>query len=329
MKRVLKVFSAVLLVLAIVLCMAGCGGEKQEDAMTIRIAALKGPTALGMLKMMAEPEGTDTYEFTLAGSPDELVGRIVQGDFDMAAVPTNLAATLFNRTEGKVQIAALNTLGVLYCVEIGDTVNSIADLKGKTVYNLGKGSTPEFALNYLLKENGIDPENDLTVEYATEAGEVASLMAAGEANLAILPQPFVTSLLAQNDKVRVAFSVTEEWDKLDNGSVLSMGCLLVQKSFAQEHPGVMKRFLEEYKKSVDFTNGEDTIAKAAEYSEQFDVIPAAVAQKAIPQCNIVLISGEEMKSQTEGFLEVLYNADPSSVGGALPTDDFYYIGDES
>ncbi len=324
----MKKFWAMILVLAVALgCLAACSGQPAEESTTIRIAALKGPTALGLLEVMGDPQGPDTYDFTLAGSPDEVVGQIVQGAFDIATVPTNLAATLYNKTEGKVQIAALNTLGVLYCVETGDTVHSVADLKGKTLYNLGKGSTPEFAINYLLRENGLDPEKDLTIEYASEAGEVASLMAGGQAQLALLPQPFVTSLLGQNDQVRVAFSVTDEWDKLDNGSTLSMGCVLVQKAFAEAHPQALERFLEAYEDSVAFVNDEKTLPQAAEYSEEFDIIPAAVAQKAIPQCNIVFIDGKEMKDETEGFLQVLYDADPAAVGGAVPGDDFYYHAD--
>lgn len=298
---------------------------KKED---VKIAALKGPTALGMLKLLhdSEEESTpDNYEITLAGSADEILGSIIKGEFDIAAVPTNVAATLYNKTEGAVQLAALNTLGVLYVVEIGDSINSISDLAGKTIYSLGQGSTPEYALKYLLTKNGLDPEKDVTVEYKSEASEVAALMANGEAGIALLPQPFVTSLLAQNENVRVALNVTEEWNKVGEGSTLTMGCIVVQKKFAEEHPEALARFMEAYEASVKFTNGADTLETAAQYAEDFGIIAKkAVAVKAIPECNIVFKAGDEMKTIAGGFLQVMYDANPSSVGGTLPDDAFYY-----
>lgn len=298
---------------------------EKED---VKIAALKGPTALGMLKMIHDSEEgntPDNYEFTLAGSADEILGSIIQGQFDIAAVPTNVAAILYNKTQGAVQLAALNTLGVLYVVETGDSVNSISDLAGKTIYSLGKGSTPEYALKYLLTKNGLDPEKDVTVEYKSEATEVAALMANGEASIALLPQPFVTSLKLQNENVRVALNVTEEWNKVGEGSTLTMGCIVVQKKFAEEHPEALKRFMEAYEASVEFTNGADTLETAAQYAEDFGIIPKkAVAAKAIPECNIVFKAGDEMKTIAGGFLQVMYDADPSSVGGTLPDDAFYY-----
>ncbi len=298
--------------------------DKKED---VKIAALKGPTALGMLKMLHDAEEgstPDNYDFTLAGSADEILGSIIQGQFDIAAVPTNVAATLYNKTQGEVQLAALNTLGVLYFVEIGDSIHSVSDLAGKTIYSLGKGSTPEYALNYLLEKNGLNPETDVTVEYRSEAAEVASLMANGEASIALLPQPFVTSLLTQNANVRVALDVTEEWNKVGEGSTLTMGCIVVQKKFAEEHPEALKRFLEAYEASVKFTNGADTLETAAQYAEDFDILKKAVAVKAIPECNIVFTAGDEMKTIAGGFLQVMYDANPSSVGGSLPDDAFYY-----
>lgn len=299
------------------------------EKIDVNIAALKGPTALGMLQMMHNAEedaNPDNYEFTLAGSADEILGKIIQGEFDIAAVPTNVAATLYNKTKGEVQLAALNTLGVLYCVEIGDSVNSVSDLAGKTVYNLGKGATPEFALNYILKQNGLNPETDLTVEYKSEASEVAALMANGEGTIAILPQPFVTSLMMQNENVRVALNITEEWNKVGDGSTLTMGCVVVQRKFAEEQPEALARFLAAYQESVAFTNDEDTLETAAQYAEDFDILKKAAAVKAIPQCNIVFKTGDEMKTIAGGYLQVMYDADPTSVGGALPNDAFYYDG---
>ena len=294
---------------------------------TVRIAALKGPTAVGMLQMMEDAQnGTapDDYQFTLAGSADEIVGQIVQGEFDIAAVPTNLAAVLYNKAEGRVQLAALNTLGVLYMLENGETIQSVADLKGKTIYTISKGSVPEYVLNYVLTQNGLNPQTDLTVEYKTESTEVAALLASGEAQVAMLPQPFVTSVLTQNDQVRVALDMTEEWDKVGNGSVLTMGCIIVQKEFAENHPEAMARFMQAYGQSVAYVTDEANLEEASALCEKFDIMKAAVAQKAIPQCNIVFITDQEMEEKVSGFLQVLYDADPASVGGTMPDEGFYY-----
>ena len=308
---------------------ADAAGTADYEKETIQIAALKGPTAIGMLQMMEDAqkgESPDDYQFTLAGSADEIVGRIVQGEFDIAAVPTNLAAVLYNRAEGRVQLGALNTLGVLYMLENGQTIQSVADLAGKTVHTISKGSVPEYVLNYVLAQNGLDPQTDLTVEYHTESTEVAALLAAGEAQVAMLPQPFVTSVLTQNDQVRVALDMTEEWDKVGDGSVLTMGCIVVQKDFAQNHPEAMARFLEAYDQSVAWVTDEANLEEAAALCESFDIMNAAVARQAIPECNIVFITGDEMEEKVGGFLQVLYDADPSAVGGAMPDEAFYYKG---
>ena len=194
--------------------------EAPAEKIDIRVAALKGPTAMGMVKLMDDAEkgeGANNYIFTLAGAPDELTGPIIQGEFDIAAVPTNLAAVLYNKTEGKVKLAALNTLGVLYVVERGDTIQSVADLKGKTIYSSGQGAVPEYALNYVLEKNGLKPGEDVTVEYKSEHAEIATLLAAGNAQVALLPQPFVTATLAQNENLRVALDLTEAWDAATGG----------------------------------------------------------------------------------------------------------------
>ncbi|MCI8632864.1 MAG: ABC transporter substrate-binding protein [Lachnospiraceae bacterium] len=349
MKKVL----AWVMAAALMMSLAACTSQKPEDSQAdskpesqtsaetdssttigkpedVKIAALKGPTAMGMLQLMELSEQhltPDTYQFTLAGSPDEILGSIIQGDFDIAAVPTNVAATLYNKTQGEVQIAAINTLGVLYCIENGDTIYSVEDLRGKTIYNLGKGATPEFALNFLLEKNGLNPETDVDVVYKTESTEVASLLQSGEASIALLPQPFVTSVLAQNENLRVALDFTEEWNQVGDGSTLTMGCIVVQKKFAEEHPEALERFLEAYEDSVEFTNDTKTLETAAQYAEKFGVLKAAVAAKAIPQCNIVFEDGEDMKRIAGGFLQVMFEADPASVGGAVPDDAFYYDAD--
>lgn len=303
--------------------------EAPAEKIDIRVAALKGPTAMGMVKLMDDAEkgeGANNYIFTLAGAPDELTGPIIQGEFDIAAVPTNLAAVLYNKTEGKVKLAALNTLGVLYVVERGDTIQSVADLKGKTIYSSGQGAVPEYALNYVLEKNGLKPGEDVTVEYKSEHAEIATLLAAGNAQVALLPQPFVTATLAQNENLRVALDLTEAWDAATGGeSTLTMGAILVNAAFAQEHPDAVAAFLDEYKASVEYTNGTDTIADAAALVEKYGIVAkAALAQKAIPACNIVFIDGEEMQKLASGFFQVLYDANPQSVGGKLPDEAIYY-----
>ena len=292
---------------------------------TIRIGALKGPTGLGMLQLMQEAnDGEKPYEFTLAGAADELTGKITTGELDAVALPTNSAAALYNKTEGQLQIAMVNTLGVLYLVTYGDTeITSIADLAGKTVYSSGQGTVAEYAFNYILSANGLEAGKDVTVEYKTEHAEIATLMASGQADIAVLPQPFVTQATSQNPDLKVALNLTEEWDKAaDGASILTMGCLVVRKDFAEENKDAFNAFLDDYKESVEFVNANP--AEAAVISGEVDLIGAAVAEKAIPECNIVYIDGDEMKEKLPGFLQILYDANPQSVGGAMPGDDFYY-----
>lgn len=308
---------------------ASSSAALEKTGKTLRVAALKGPTAMGMVKLMEDAAAGNTandYEFTLAGSPDEIVGSIIQGEFDIAAVPTNLAATLYNKTQGKVQLLALNTLGVLYVVEAGDTIRSIGDLAGKTVYSTGKGSTPEFALNYVLAENGL--ADQVAVEYKTEHAELAALLSQGQADVALLPQPFVTTALMQNDQLRVALDLTQEWDKVSKGAGgLTMGCVIAQRSFLEENADAAAAFLAEYKASVDFVTDPQNLDTAAALVVKAGILPKEpVAKAALPQCGITFLSGEEMKKTASGFLAVLYAADPKSVGGALPDEGLYYLG---
>ncbi|HEX3039164.1 MAG TPA: ABC transporter substrate-binding protein [Caproiciproducens sp.] len=292
---------------------------------TIKLATLKGPTGLGMLKLMSDSDATSSnrYEFTLAGAPDEIVSKISTGEIDAAAVPTNLAATLYNKTNGKIQMAAVNTLGVLSVLTNGENIASIKDLKGKTVYSSGQGSTPEYALNYILEQNGLEVGKDVKVEYKAEHAELAALVISGKAKIAVLPEPFVTQVTAKNKDVKIALDITKEWNKAaGDKSVLTMGCLIVRKDFAEKNREAFNKFLEEYKASSEFTNS--NIEQAAALSEKYGIMPAAVAKKAIPNCNIVYMDGSEMKAKIPDFLNVLYKANPKSVGGKLPGDDFYY-----
>ncbi|MDY4200187.1 MAG: ABC transporter substrate-binding protein, partial [Candidatus Fimadaptatus sp.] len=265
------------------------------------------------------------YQFTIAGAPDEITALLVKGELDVAAVPSNLASVLYNNTNGGVKVAMINTLGILYVVEAGDTVNSVADLKGRTVYSSGKGATPEYSVDYILSQNGIDPETDVTVEFKSEHTELAAALQSGTADLAVLPEPFVTTVLAGNDNLRVALNLNEEWDKVSDGSGMVTGVLVVRSEFAEQHPDELTALLEAYEQSVNFVN--ENPAEAAGIIEQNGIAKAAVAEQAIPKCNIVFISGNEMRTKVEGFLEILFDMNPKAVGGALPGDDFYYGAD--
>lgn len=296
------------------------------DKTTVRIAALKGPTGLSLVKLMSDNEeglAAEHYEFSLATSPDQIVAKISSGDVDIAAAPANLAAVLYNKTNGKVQMAAVTTLGVLHVLTNGEVVESIKDLKGKTIYSSGQGATPEYVLNYILKQNGLEAGKDVKVVYKAEHAELATEMISGKVKIAVLPEPFVTQVMMKNKDVKAPLDLTEEWEKAaGKDSVLTMGCLIVKKDFAQNHKEALNTFLKEFKASAEYTNS--SAADAAKLSEKYEVMPQAVAAKAIPNCNIVSMDSDEMKAKIPDFLKVLYTANPKSVGGKLPGDDFYY-----
>ena len=331
----MKKWTAIILTLA--LCfglLAGCAATETDEPdvpdvaeqTTFRIASLKGPTTIGMVKLMNDAEEgmvKHDYQFEVYGTADEIVPKLVNGELDVALVPCNLASVLYNKTEGAVQVAAINTLGVIYVVESGDTVQSIEDLAGKTVYSTGKGTTPEFALNYVLNQNGIDPGKDVTIEYKSESTEIAAMLETADDTIAVLPQPYVTVVQMQNDKVRVALILTEEWDKVSTDSSMVTGVVLARKAFIEENPIAFNEFLEEYSASTDYVNA--NIEEASVWVEKYGIVAKApIAAKAIPACNITYIDGEEMKTMVSGYLKVLFDANPQSVGGALPDDEFYF-----
>ena len=291
-----------------------------EPAVSMRIGALRGPTAMGMAKML----GNDLDQYTLAGSADELTPAFIKGDLDIICVPANLASVLYNKTEGQVVTLAVNTLGILYIVENGgESVQSMADLKGRTIVAAGKGSTPEYGLRYLLEQSGLDPDKDVTVDWKSEHAECVAALAAGTADLALLPQPFVTVAQGKLEKLRVALDLTAEWDALDNGSAMVTGVAVARRAFVEEHSGAADRFLELYADSAAWANANP--AGAAELIAEYGIIEnAAIAEKALPHCNIVCLTGQEMYEKLSGYLQILAEAAPESVGGAMPRDDFFY-----
>ena len=331
MKKALAVVLSLLLIFTVASCdnqiaqtssVETSSQDITEDT-KINIAVLKGPTAFGSLGVMAPARGDESpYNFTVAAAPEEVSGKLIKGEYDIAAVPTNLAATLYNKTNGEVQMLAVNTLGTLYVVSKNVEINSVSDLKGKTIYVSGQGSTPEFALDYILSQNSIDPDNDVTIEFKSEHSEVVALLATSESGIAVLPEPFVTNANVKDENIKVALDLTKEWRTVGEGSELVMGCLVVRKSFAEENKDAVLKFLDEYKKSIELTATD--VDYVAQLSGQLDIVPEAVAKKAIPNCNIKYLDGEEMKTAVNGFLTVLFNAEPKSVGGKLPDDTLYF-----
>ncbi len=297
--------------------------DKTEDV-TLKILTLKGPTGIGMAKMM-EDNTNGKYEFTVAGQPTEAVAAVSSGKADIAAVPTNLASTLYKKTEKGIKMLAINTLGSLYILEEGNTVNSVEDLRGKTLYATGQGANPEYVLNYILEKNGLKVGEDVTVEFKAEHAELATLMAAGECVLGMLPEPNVASAMAQNPDLRIALNLNDEWNKVaDEESRLTMGCVIVRTEVIENYPNAVKAFLSELETSIDYAA--NNAKEAGTLCEKHGIVPkAALATKAIPNCNLTYIDGADMKPAIEGYFQVLFDADKTSVGGALPDEGFYYI----
>lgn len=319
-----------LFVLITVLCFSAFAMGAKEDAdysvlnpTNVKVAALKGPTAMGMVKLMDESKSSsvngNNYEFKIVGAPTEITPMLVKGEVDIAALPANLAAVIFNSTKGKVQVIAVNTLGVLYICENGNSVNSLEDLKGKTIYSSGKGSTPEYALNFILEQNGLE---NLPIEWKSEHTECVAALLKDPNAVALLPQPFATTAMVQNPSIRIALDLNKEWDKVSPESALLTGVVVARTDFIKENKKAVDNFLESYKMSTEFVN--TNINEGARLIGEIGIIPEKVAQKALPYCNIVCITGSEMEAILPGYLKVLFDANPKSVGGVLPSEEFYY-----
>ena len=324
----MKKLLALLLAISMIFALVSCNGASKNPDVTVRTTVMKGPTGMGMSKLMKDDaNGTsqNDYEFTIAASPDEARNALISGTTDIAALPVNLAAVLYNKGVD-ISFVAVNTLGVLYILENGNTIASVEDLRGKTIYATGQGSTPQYILEYLLSKNGIDPVADVTIEYIAEHAELATKLATGDAAIGILPEPNVTSALAaaaqnNNNDLRIALDVTEEWEKFGEGT-LCQGCIVVTNSFKNEHPEQYARFLEEYAASAEYVVTE--IDAASEIIAEFGIIPKApLAKKAIPNSNICFIDGEDGIAYMKSVLAILCVANPSSVGGKVPADAFY------
>jgi len=316
MKRIVAMITAAVMLFSLA-AFAAC--SKKQDDTEIRIAALKGPTGMGMVKL-ADKQNYPNYTVSIEASPDALNPQIISGEVDVAAVPVNLASVLYNKLDGDISVLAVSTLGVLYVVEAGSEVNSVADLAGKTVYATGQGATPEYILNYLLDKNGV--AGSVEVNYVGEHAALATMLADGSAEIGMLPEPNVTSTLAGNDNLRIALNLTEEWNKVCS-TELVQGVVIARKSFVNEHPEAIEQFLREYEKSSAFVN--ENIDEAAKLIVDAGILGnVEIAKKAIPNCNISFSKGEAMHKAVEGMLAVLFEANPKSIGGKLPDKDFYY-----
>ncbi len=324
MKRVLALALVLVLVIGV---FAGCKKDEKKPG-DVRITAIAGPTGVGLVDLMqksADKETANNYTFNVVSDPTQAVAAITNGDADIAAVPTNLASTLYKKTEGKVQVLAVNTLGVLHILENGESIKTVKQLKGKTIYTeaKNKGANPEYILRYLLEKNGLDPDKDLHIEFVAD---LDAAIASGNAKIALVPEPKASTYLMQNKSLRRALNLTEEWNKVSGENcALMMGCVIARTDFIEKNPDAVSLFLEDYMASINAAK--TNVETVATLCETYKIIPkAAVARQAIPNCGLVYVSGNLMKTRLSAYLEVLYGYNPAAVGGALPKDDFYYAG---
>ena len=337
MKKVRAIVS-LLLALTLALSLTSCGGQansepeqpetqEEQTAAEINLYVLSGPTGIGAMNLWAASdagETKNTYHITMPGANDEVVAALSKGDADIAAVATNLAATLYNKTDGGVTVLAVNTLGVLSMLSNGQEAATVSDLKGKTIYAPGQGANPEYILRYVLSGNGLDPDKDVTLRFVGEGSELLTVWQSDPEAVILAPQPVATSILMQNENAKTLFDMTEEWDKIAGGdSTLMMGCVIVRNEFLQANPGAVELFLQEYAASIE--KAQSDVEGTAALCQQYGLIPkAALAQKALPSCGLTFVTGAEMKTGLSGYLQVMFDANPKSVGGALTGDGFYY-----
>ena len=343
MKKSIKLLSLILAIALVLVTLTACNNilpENSEESsstpsasdtpkdITVRVAGMTGPTGIGLVSLMDKSEKNETlqkYEFSLYASAQEIVPLLVKGQIDIAAVPANLAAIQFNNNNGFVQAIAINNLGVLSILEKGESITSVTDLKGKVIYApaSGKGAVPEFALNYILEQNGLDPSKDVTVEWKTEVKEILAALKMTDSGIALLPQPAATTAMGNVEGLREAININDAWNALESDSKLVTGVIVVRTDFANENPDAVAKFLKEYEASASFVN--ENLEEAAELVGKYEIADSAIALKAITKCNITFIKGTEMKTTLSAYLQTLYDANTSSIGGSMPSDEFYYV----
>ena len=335
MKKILSLVMA----LALVLSFSGCNSNTDTESsapsvvsevnqkldVACNVYALNGPTGIGLAPLAEKAEngeGSLNYTINNVGANDEIVAKIVNGEADIAAVATNLASTLYKKTNGGIKVLAINTLGVLNIVTKGEEISSIADLKGKTVYSTGQGANPEYIFKYILSENGLTVGQDVTVEFVSEPTELVTKVVGSESAIVLAPQPVATTITVKDQSAKIAININDEWDKVSD-SKLVMGCIIVRNEYIDANPDAVEAFLKDYEESVKTVNTD--VDSAAALCEKYGIVAsAAIAKKAIPFCNIVFEDGKDLKTDLSAYLEFLYNANPQSVGGQLPDDSFYY-----
>ena len=322
-----KIICLVLALTLAAFCFVSCGEkvEKIDSELEINVTVLSGTTGMGAAKMIVDGCDGLNCKFTVVSDATQISAGIIGGTVDVAAVPTNLASTLYKKTSGGVQVLAINTLGVLYLLENGNTVNSVADLKGKTVYLPGQGTNPEYILKYIIEQNGLTVGDDVIFDYTYNTPDtLATAVTSGLCEIALLPEPKVTAVKSGNADVRTALDITAEFDKVAPAGSLAQGCIIARKAFIDEHKNEVNAFLKEYKKSIEYTSENPT--DAADKIAAAGIIPKApLALKALPNCNIVYIDGENMKTALNNFYSILYNVEPTSIGGAIPDAGIYYL----
>ena len=321
MKRII----CLLLALAMAFTLMACGQKAETAEMNVYVLA--GPTGVGAMPLWAKSdagETENTYHFTMPAANDEVVAAISKGEADIAAVATNMAATLYNKTDGGVTVLAVNTLGVLSMLTSGEALDSVSALKGKTIYTPGQGANPEYILRYVLEKNGLDPDRDVTIRFVGDGSELVGVWQQDKDAVIMAPQPVATTILMKHEGSRKVLDMTEEWRKVsDDDSALMMGCVIVRNAFLAEHRGAVDTFLREYAASIE--SAQNDVPATAALCEQYGLIPkAALAEQAIPQCGLTFVTGSDMQKQLQGYLQVMCDANPKSVGGKLPAEDFYY-----
>ena len=319
--------TAIILLLAVGAMLTACGSNDDETPqVTINMAVLPGVSSLGAIWLMENAGNDETendYIVEIMGSPEEIPPHIVRGSMDIAAVPTNLASILYNQTDGGVRVLALSTLGVLHLVDTTGEIHSIEDLRGRTVHLSGMGAAPEFAFSYVLRQNGLEPGADVFLEFHAMQPQIAASLEQGVAEIALLPEPFATTVLMNNPDVRHALDLSVEWSRVQPDYALVMTAIIVRTEFLEEHPEAVAAFMRDFERSINFVN--TNVAEAAELAVSFELIPNVnIAMQTIPRSNQVFIKGERMQRYMHGYLSVLYAQLPASVGGALPDDDFYF-----
>lgn len=318
---------SMLLLLAMLTMFVLSGCKTEKEGIQVNVGSLKGPTSMGLVSLMEKSEALGTknnYSFKMETVADALLTGMVKGELDIALVPANVASVLYQKTEGQIAVIDINTLSVLYMVSADPSLQSFENLKGRTIYLTGKGTTPDYTLQYLLQKNNIALD-EVTLEYKSEATEVASILAQNPDAVGLLPQPFVTAACAQNEQLQVVFDFSEEWQAIaEDGSNLVTGVTIVRREFLEKHEEAVLTFMKEHKDSADFANSD--AEQTASYVVKYGILEKEpIALKALPACNITYMDGENMKQALSGYLNVLYEMNPEAVGGNLPQDDFYYV----